>query len=127
MSDLSLLGRRLETLGLSWQDREWIQSQFDLIFEKLTTLRKDVEDMTPELQGIIDEVAHNTDVAESAKSLLAQLFDFVQAHIDDPAALQGALDQLRANDQSLADAVTANTPAAPASSAEPAPPEEPVA
>lgn len=107
-------------MSLSWEDREWLQTQFNQMFDYQTALlnellqtRRDVEQMTPELQGIIDEVARNTDVASSAKQLLGQLFDFVQAHINDPAALQGALDQLRSNDDGLVDAVTANTPAAP--------------
>lgn len=107
-------------MSLSWEDREWLQGEFNKVYAALGTLlmqqvetREEVHAMTPELQGIIDEVQNNTDVANSAKTLLQQLFDFVQAHINDPAALQGALDQLRANDQQLADAVVANTPQAP--------------
>jgi hypothetical protein len=108
-------------VSLSYEDHVWIEENFKKIHEALIDIRyqvqqieKDVQEMTPELQGIIDEVAHNTDVAESAKSLLGQLFAFVEAHINDPAALQSALDQLKANDQGLVDAVVANTPAAPA-------------
>lgn len=67
-----------------------------------------------DLTNVTEMVTNLTTVDESAKALLTQLFAAVEANINDPAALQAIVDQGNAETQSLADAITANTPAAPA-------------
>lgn len=71
--------------------------------------------MAGELDALRAEVAKNTEVDESAKVLLARLAAKIQELINagaDPAALQALVDSLKADNQALADAVVANTPAA---------------
>lgn len=66
------------------------------------------------------ELANNTSVSQGAVVAVNQLADKVQELINngsDPAALQGFVDTLRANDTAVADAIKARTPAA----SEPAP------
>ena len=71
------------------------------------------------LDDLTAEVARNTSVDESAKVLVTGLAAKIQELIDasagsvDPAALQGLVDTLKADNDSLSAAVTANTPAAP--------------
>jgi len=61
------------------------------------------------------EVSENTDVVQSAVTLLdglsQQLKDALAAN--DPAAVQAVIDQLDANNNALAASVAANTPADP--------------
>lgn len=71
------------------------------------------------------EIAHNTDVVTSVKTLLTQLTAMIQAipPSSDPvtqAALDDLTAKLKANDDDAAAAVVANTPAAPTPA--PAPP-----
>ena len=49
----------------------------------------------------------------SAATLLKTLFDEVEAHKNDPAAIQALVDRVRASTGKLSEAVAANTPAAP--------------
>jgi hypothetical protein len=58
------------------------------------------------------EIARNDAIDASAKLLLELLFTEVEAHKDDPAALQALVDRGRAANDSLAAAIIANTPAA---------------
>jgi hypothetical protein len=60
------------------------------------------------IDDIIAEVQRQSTIAAGAKSLLEQLY----AMRNDPVKLQATLDTLRSNDAMLADAITANTPAA---------------
>jgi hypothetical protein len=75
--------------------------------------------MAIDLTAVTAEVAKNTSVTGSVVTLLQQLTAMIQAipPSTDPVT-QAALDQLVAtltgNDQTVADAVVANTPAAPA-------------
>lgn len=74
-----------------------------------------------DLSALADAVASNTDVTASATSLVQQLADAIEAAGTDQAQLDALVEQLRNDDAGLADAVAANTPAAP----EPAPEPEP--
>lgn len=66
------------------------------------------------LDDLTAAVARNGDVTQSAITLLQGLKGQLDAAIasGDPAQLQALSDQLGSQDQALADAVTANTPAA---------------
>ena len=72
------------------------------------------------LDDLTAEVARNTQVDESAKVLIAGLAQKIQDLINasagsvDPAALQGLVDSLKADNDALSAAVVANTPADPA-------------
>lgn len=57
-------------------------------------------------------VQKDTDVDTSAMTLLKGLKDALDAAGTDPVALKSLSDQLGSNSQALADAITANTPAA---------------
>lgn len=75
-------------------------------------LRKEIK-MAGELDNLKAQVAKNTDVIGSAKTLIVGIKAKLDAAIasGDPAQLQALSDQLAADDQGLADAVAANTPA----------------
>jgi hypothetical protein len=70
---------------------------------------------TSNIQQAIDnlrtEVERNTSVDGSAIALLQSLAAQVEANKTDPAALQALVDQIRGSSDTLAAAVTANTPA----------------
>lgn len=66
------------------------------------------------LDTLTAEVARNTTVEQSAITLLQGLKAQLDAAGTDPVALKALSDQLGTNDDALAAAVAANTPAAPA-------------
>lgn len=68
--------------------------------------------MPLDLSALEAEVSRNESVDGSASTLLTQLFNEVEAHKDDPAAIQAIVDRVRASNDALAAAVSANTPAA---------------
>lgn len=59
------------------------------------------------------EVERNKTVDGSAKALISQLADIIEANAQNPAELASLVAALRDDNQSLADAVLAHTPAAP--------------
>ena len=67
------------------------------------------------IDDVVSAVAAEKTVVDSAVALLNQLTAMLQAAIasGDPAKIQPAIDAINANKAELADAVTANTPAAP--------------
>lgn len=71
--------------------------------------------MSVQLDALTAQVAQNTTVIESAITLIQGLKTALDDAIasGDPAALQALSDALAAEDQKLADAVAANTPAQP--------------
>jgi hypothetical protein len=85
----------------------------------LRSITKQEGQMAIDLTAVTAEVAKNTSVTGSVVTLLQQLTAMIQAipPSTDPVT-QAALDQLvttlTGNDQTVADAVVANTPAAPA-------------
>lgn len=76
----------------------------------------------PTLDDVLTEVTRNTSVTQSAVTLLQSLGQQLQAALanGDTAKVQQILSAMQANDNSLAAAITANTPAAPAPSGGPA-------
>lgn len=68
------------------------------------------------LTNLQAQVHSNTTVLQSAITLIQGLKAALDAAIasGDPAALQALSDELGTSDQALSDAITANTPAAPA-------------
>lgn len=65
-----------------------------------------------DLTSLQDEVAQDTDVTNSAITLLNGLADRLEAALTDPAAVEAIVADLRTNRESLAAAVSENTPAA---------------
>lgn len=65
-----------------------------------------------DLSALEAEVTRNESVDGSAKTLLEQLFAEVEAHKNDPVAIQALVDRVRAANDSLSAAVVANTPSA---------------
>ena len=80
---------------------------------------------SPVLDALAAQVSVNTSVEGSALQLINGIAARVQAAVDaalaggatadDLAPVQAEVDNLKASAQALADAITANTPAAPAS------------
>ena len=68
--------------------------------------------MPLDLTALQAEVSRDSDVNSSASTLISALAAAVEATKGDPAAVQALADSLRANNDSLAAAVAANTPAA---------------
>jgi hypothetical protein len=68
--------------------------------------------MSQQLDELKAVVQANNDLAESAITLIGGLATQIEALKTDPAALQELADSLRAEDQKLAAAISANTPAA---------------
>jgi len=65
-----------------------------------------------DLNKLTAAVARDKTVNESAATLLGQLADLIRATAGDAAAVNALADSLDAQQQALADAVVANTPAA---------------
>jgi hypothetical protein len=66
-----------------------------------------------DLTALQAAVAANTDVINSARTLIQGLAAQIQANITDPIALSQLVNQLRSSDADLASAVVANTSAPP--------------
>lgn len=71
------------------------------------------EETMADLTALQGEIMENTDVTESVRLLVSRLADEIEAASGDQAALDDLVDQLRTNDTTLADLVTANTPVDP--------------
>jgi hypothetical protein len=65
-----------------------------------------------DLTQIQSKVTAQTTVVQSAVTLLGELSALIKANVNNPTALQAIADGIDANSISLANAVTANTPAA---------------
>lgn len=66
--------------------------------------------MATNLQPLIDEVTNITTVVGSAVTLINGFAARLEAEKEDPVAVQGIVDGMRAQADSLAAAVAANTP-----------------
>jgi hypothetical protein len=82
--------------------------------DPFTHLLAEILKMSAQLDALISAVAANTTITESAITLLtglhAKLLELLANGID-PVAVQQLADDLSAETQKLADAITANTPA----------------
>lgn len=96
------------------QHRSTIERKLNGIFWALLHMQGRINRMAGEFDALRAAVARNTDVDQSAIVLLQGLKEKLDAAIaaGDPAAIQALADELGAKNQALADAVTANTPAA---------------
>jgi hypothetical protein len=84
------------------------------ILESLLSIHQKLNKMANELDDLKAAVAKDTEVDQSAITLLKGLKEKLDEAIasGDPAQLKALSDQLGSNSQALADAVAANTPAA---------------
>lgn len=82
-----------------------IEKLRDLINERFETMSKEMDDLTAQVKS-------NSDLLGSATTLINGIADRIKAAGTDPVALKALTDELKAKDDALAAAVTANTPAA---------------
>ena len=90
-----------------------IIDRLDVIDRRLARIREVESTIVADLSAITAEVERNTAVDASVLALVQHMADEIEANKTDPAALQALADQLRSNDDALAAAVSANTPATP--------------
>ena len=90
-----------------------ITARFDAIETLLRSVLQKEQHIMSELTDLQAQVAQNTAVEQSAIVLIQGIAARIDAARTDPAALQALTNELRAMDTQLADAVAANTPAAP--------------
>lgn len=82
------------------------------ILRELVTIRERIEAMSQELDDLTTQVTNNNTLVGSAITLIQGLKTALDAAGTDPTKLKALSDSLGAKDQELADAITANTPAA---------------
>ena len=82
------------------------------IYHMLAYLIERFETMSAELDALTAQVKSNSDLLDSATALINGIADRITAAGVDPAKLKALTDELKAKDDALAAAVTANTPAA---------------
>lgn len=88
-------------------------AKLDDILTRLTALQAQGVLVANELQALTDRVTETETVEQSAIELLTNLSAQIASLKDDPVQLQALADRLAAKRQELADAIVANTPAAP--------------
>ena len=96
--------------------RDYILFRLDKINDTLNQLISTVlslEEKMTDFSKIEAEVAQNTDAVNAAVELLENLSDLIRAAGTDPIKLNELATALDANTRRLAEAVAANTPAAP--------------
>ena len=114
MSRQEFEGTVLRVLGEISHKLARIQTQYEEIKQVMATGAQALTDLT-------NAVAANTTVTTSVETLITNLAAQVAAaNSISPAAVEALVAQLQANTTGLASAVTANTPAAPASATPPA-------
>jgi hypothetical protein len=87
-----------------------IENKLDKIIE---ILKKGIHRMSVEFDNMTAQVQANSEAIDSAIVLINGIADRIAAAGVDPVKLQALTTELRAKDEALATAVTANTPAAP--------------
>jgi len=95
-----------------WHGNPVEQEKLDLILDAVNNLVRQEKEIMADLTTLTDQVRQNTEVDASAIVLLNGLSAQIAQIKTDPEALQALADQLKSSAASLADAVTANTPAA---------------
>jgi hypothetical protein len=93
---------------------QWFRrvSGMDEILATLRELKQQGVKIMADLTNLTAQVKANTDVEASAIVLLNGLSAQIASIKNDPVALQALADQLKTSGSALADAITANTPAA---------------
>lgn len=110
--EIQVLIRHLESIG---PRLDAIETNTETIVRLLRQINKKETRIMADLTDITAAVAQEVTVEESAIALINGLAAQLAAAGTDPAALAALTDQLNTEAASLAAAVTANTPAAPAS------------
>lgn len=82
------------------------------IIRKLRKIERKLNIMAGEIDTLTAQVTSNTDVIESAITLIGNIHDLLVAAGTDATKLQALSDTLNTEDAKLAAAITANTPAA---------------
>lgn len=90
----------------------------------ISTLKKGMNMLQDEIDKLREDVRANTSATQAAATLLDQLAGRLEQAADDPDEIRAIAASVRANSQSLGDAVTRNTPAEEPTEP-PAPPTEP--
>lgn len=90
---------------------ELINERLKLVEQQVHELNGKVNVMSQQLADLKAQVERSNTVAQSAVTLIQGLAAQIASLKDDPAALQLLSDQLKAQSDSLAAAVSANTPA----------------
>ena len=89
-----------------------VELKLDQLLSAVKTLIAQEKQIMADLTTLTAQVQQNTDVEASAIVLLNGLSAQIAQIKNDPVALQALADQLKTSSTSLADAITANTPAA---------------
>ena len=118
---------------MSWKEQEAfqnrvlsrldsMQSTLNRVGFKLNFLINRAVTMAKELDDLTREVEENNSVIDGAIVLLANLSQMIRDAQNDPAKLAALASSLDSKSNALAEAVAANTPAAPTSTPAPEPP-----
>jgi hypothetical protein len=92
-----------------------------MLLELLQAINQKVDDLMASIADLQARVAAQTTIDQSVVALLETLSADLKAAGTDPVALQAVIDTMDSNQAMLADAITANTPAAPAPAPAPTP------
>ncbi len=105
-------GRRNKSLRLLHELKAEMEEQSRLLRQinnRTKIIVQRMKDVARELDELETEVSENTDVVESAVTLIESLSQQIKDAGTDPARLQALTDKLDANSKKLAAAVVANT------------------
>ena len=100
---------------MPWLSQKWFDSLLSVLQQmesNLAELRTEVRNMSQATDNLAAAVQRETSVVSSVTTLISGLASQIKQTSTDPQVQQLA-DQINANSDSLANAVTANTPAAP--------------
>ena len=87
-----------------------IERKLDHVLELLNTVLKGERRMSKELDDLTAQVKANSDLLDSATVLINGIADRITAAGVDPAKLAALTAELKSKDDTLAQAVVANTP-----------------
>lgn len=82
-----------------------------IVAEELVHLHHEMRKIMATLDALTAAVTNENTVIDSAITLLTEISAQLSAAATDPAAVQALADEINAKAQTLADAITANTPA----------------
>jgi hypothetical protein len=100
---------------------QYFEANLAEIVALLKNLVQKGDAMSVELDRLTASVKANADAGQSAAILLAELSGLIRSSVNDPVALTKLANDLDAQRQTLAAAVTANTPAGGGGTPPPAP------
>lgn len=98
---------------MGWNPLARIAQTTDLIARQNQHLMQEIATMQQELQDIADAVRANTDATAAAVTFISQLADKMKDAVtnQDGPQIEKLANDLKANSNALAQAITANTPA----------------